>query len=109
MKQKWPNLIQGSEMLRKYSSGKDLFIPFLTGVFRRTDYEKVAGFQSPALSPELGLWLKFTAIGDFAFIDRKVANYMIHQTNISNSLDPMLQILDIKMINLVKRYFFEYK
>jgi len=45
------------------------------------------------------------AIGDFAFIDRAVAHYMIHDSNYSNNPNPMLQIRDIEMIKLVENYF----
>ena len=104
-KTKWPPIISGNEMLRLYNSGNDLFIPHLTAVFRRSDYDKVAGFNSAALSPDMFLWLKLTSIGDFAFIDRPVAHYMLHSTNFSNDPNPMLQIRDLKMIKLVEIYF----
>ena len=101
----WPVVTHGSEMLKKYNSGHDIFVPHLTAIFRKNDYERVKGFKSSALSPDMFLWLKLTAIGNFAFIDRYVAKYMIHETNYSNDLDPFLQIRDVEMLELVEKYF----
>ena len=101
----WPSIVSGKDMLKKYNSGKDLFIPFLTGVFRRSHYVRVGGFKSMAPSADLYLWLKLTAVGNFSFINRSVGKYMIHEASLSKNPDPMQQILDIKMLDLVENFF----
>lgn len=100
----WTNKIPGNYMFLNYNSGKDLFIPHLTAVFRKVSWEKVGGFKSEALSPDMFLWLKLSFIGDFAFINRKVAKYLVHESNLSRSLDPLLQLKDVRMLDELKHY-----
>jgi len=100
----WKNIIHGEEMFQLYNTGKDLFIPLLTAVFRKSSWENVGGFKSEALSPELFLWLKLMFKGDLYFVDRFVAKYLIHDNNLSRLPDPLLQIRDIKMLDEFQLY-----
>lgn len=100
----WKDIIPGDEMFQLYNSGKDLFIPHLTAVFRKSSWDKVGGFKSEALSPDMFLWLKLMNEGDLYFVNKFVAKYLIHQDNLSRSPDPLLQVKDLRMIDELQEY-----
>ncbi|OHD78133.1 MAG: hypothetical protein A2023_04835 [Sulfuricurvum sp. GWF2_44_89] len=68
---------------------KDIFgmkgfgIPHLTTLFSRKAYMDVGGFDLDCMSPDTYLWLKILLKYDAGFVDQAVAEYLMHENNLS--------------------------
>ncbi|MDW5549189.1 glycosyltransferase family 2 protein [Methanosarcina sp.] len=60
-------------------------IPHLTAIFSRKAYDDTGGFDFKCLSPDTYLWLKILITYDVGFIREKVAEYLVHETNLSRT------------------------
>jgi len=94
----WSSVVNGVDILLTYNSGVDKFIPHLTTVFSRSAYNKVGGFKGDYLSPDMYLWVKILLFFDAGFVDKKVADYMVHPGNLSSTLNPVWPHKDTQMI-----------
>lgn len=68
---------------------KDVFgmhgfgIPHLTTLFSRNAYFEVGGFDLDCMSPDTYLWLKILLKYDAGFVNEAVAEYLMHENNLS--------------------------
>jgi glycosyltransferase involved in cell wall biosynthesis len=101
----------------EYISGKYLFdiynkelfgikgigIPHLTAVFSKEKYLELGGFDLNCMSPDTYLWLKLILKYDVGFINRKVAEYLIHGNNLSMKNNIELVYSDTRIIPKIKQ------
>lgn len=62
---------------------KGFGIPHLTAVFSRQAYLDVDGFDYDCMSPDTYLWLKILLKYNIGFVKDRVANYLLHENNLS--------------------------
>jgi glycosyltransferase involved in cell wall biosynthesis len=79
-------------------------ISHLTTVFSKKAYNSVQGFDLNCMCPDTYLWLKILLKYDAGFVNEKVAEYLIHQNNLSNMGNVKYQYLDTKIIKTIKKY-----
>lgn len=60
-------------------------VSHLTTLFLRKAYQETDGFDLNCMSPDTYLWLKILLSYDAAFIKEKVAEYLIHDGNLSTT------------------------
>ena len=60
-------------------------VSHLTTLFLRKAYQETYGFDLNCMSPDTYLWLKILLSYDAAFIKEKVAEYLIHDGNLSTT------------------------
>ena len=70
---------------RNYQGTKGFGIPQLTALFSREAYINSKGFDLDCLSPDTHLWLKVLVKYNAGFINRPVAHYLLHNSNLSNT------------------------
>lgn len=86
---KFSSFVDKKYLFENYN--KELFgimgvgIPHLTTLFSRKVYLEVGGFDFNCMCPDTYLWLKILLKYDAAFIQDKVAEYLVHTGNLSTT------------------------
>lgn len=79
-------------------------IPHLTAVFSRKAYLEVGGFDYDCMSPDTYLWLKILLKYDVGFVREIVANYLLHENNLSKKANIDQFYSDTKIPYKVKEF-----
>ncbi len=79
-------------------------ISHLTTVFKKSAYLEVQGFDLECMSPDTHLWLKVLLKYDAGFVKEQVADYLVHDSNLSNTPNLDYKFSDIAIINNVEQY-----
>jgi glycosyltransferase involved in cell wall biosynthesis len=79
-------------------------VSHLTTVFKKSAYLEVQGFDLECMSPDTHLWLKVLLKYDAGFVNEQVADYLVHDSNLSNTPNLDYKFSDIAIINNVKQY-----
>lgn len=102
-----PSTGTGSALLEIYKSkfqGYNGFgLPNLCTVFKKNAYHECGGIDIECVSPDTYLFCKVLSAGDYVFSNQIAAKYMIHEDNLSKSINLRLLLSDVKMaIGLTK-------
>lgn len=79
-------------------------ISHLTTVFKKSYYLDVNGFDLECMSPDTYLWLKLLLKYDAGFVSQNVADYLIHESNLSSTSNLDYKFSDTSIVPSVKKY-----
>jgi glycosyltransferase involved in cell wall biosynthesis len=83
---------------------KGVGVSHLTAIFSKKAYDGVNGFDLDCMCPDTYLWLKILLEYDAGFIREKVAEYLIHDSNLSDIGSVEYRYLDTKIIPEIENY-----
>lgn len=83
---------------------KGIGVPHLTAVFLKKAYHEVGGFDLDCMCPDTYLWLKILLKFDAGFISDNVADYLIHDSNLSNTRNLNYRFLDTQITKSVLNF-----
>lgn len=81
-----------------------VYVSHLTTLFLREAYQQTNGFDLDCMSPDTYLWLKILLNYDAAFIKEKVAEYLIHDGNLSNNATILQRYSETLIAPQIQKY-----